>query len=409
MLDVEKIRKDFPMLSYRDSSGRQLIYFDNGATTFKPQPVIDAENFYYTNINSNIHRGDYELSFRADSAYDEVRKKVAGFINCRPEEVIFTSGTTDSLNMAAYGLKHMLQPGDVILLSLHEHASNSLPWFRIARKTGARVEMIPLDESGRITADNVRKVMTDRVRIVSLAQVTNVMGYEAPIREIAQLAHEKGALMIVDGAQSVPHMKVDVQQLGCDFLAFSGHKMCAPTGSGVLFGRYELLKELEPVRMGGGANARFNSRGEVILSDIPQRFEAGTPAIAQVIGLGAAIDYLSALRMDEIREREKHLHAYLVNKVKDMDNLIIYNPDAEGAIMAFNVRDVFAQDAATYLNSKSIAVRSGNHCAKMLVEHLGTDATIRCSLYYYNTEEEIDYFADVLKTCTVANCIGVFF
>ena len=409
MFDVEKIRKDFPMLEYRDSQGNRLVYFDNGATSLKPQAVIDGSSYYYSSINANIHRGDYELSFRADQAYDNTRKKVAEFINCRPEEVIYTSGTTASLNTVASGMKHLLGKGDVILLSLAEHASNALPWFRIARETGAEVRMIPLEGRGRLTVENFRKVINDRVKIVSLAQVTNVLGYDVPIKELTAIAHEHGAIMVVDGAQSVPHMKVDVKDLDCDFLAFSAHKMCGPTGLGILYGRYSLLEEMEPLTLGGGANARFNSKGDLILSDIPQRFEAGTPPIAQVVAMGKTIDYLTELGMDNIHAYEKQLHDYLIEKATKLDNITIYNPDADGAIMAFNVNGVFAQDAATYLSSKGIAVRSGNHCAKMLVEHIGTDATIRASLYYYNTFAEIDYFIDVLRTCTVENCIGVFF
>ncbi len=229
------------------------------------------------------------------------------------------------------------------------------------------------------------------------------------MKQIAEILHENSGIMVVDGAQSVPHMKVDVKDLDCDFMAFSGHKMSGPTGLGILYGRYEMLEKLEPMTLGGGANARFNSAGDLILSDIPQRFEAGTPPIAQAVAMGQTVEYLEKLGIDNINTYEKQLHRYLIEKAEKLDNIEIYNPEADGAIMAFNVKGVFAQDAATYLSSKGIAVRSGNHCAKMLVEHLGTDATIRCSLYYYNTKEEIDYFIEVWKTCTVGNCIGVFF
>lgn len=408
MFKVNEVREDFPMLSYHDSQGRKLIYLDNGATTFKPQTVIDAEMGYYTSFNANIHRGDYDLSLQADQAYDQARKTIARFINCQPEEVIFTSGTTESLNMAAYGLKKMLGEGDVILSTLAEHASNILPWFRLAEQTGARVEFIELDEEGRLTVDNFRKALHDRVKIVAIAQITNVLGYCADIKSICALAHQNGAIVVVDGAQSVPHKKTDVKDLDCDLLAFSGHKMCGPTGIGVLYGKTELLEKMEPMLLGGGANKRFNSQGNLILSKVPDKFEAGTVPIAQAIGLARAAQYLMDLGMENIEEYERELHEYLVSQLKQLDNIDFYNPHSDAAISSVNVKGIFAQDAASYLNSKAIAVRSGNHCAKMLVEFLGTDATIRCSLYFYNTKEEVDAFVQALKTCTLENCIDIF-
>ena len=408
MFKVNEVREDFPMLSYHDSQGRKLIYLDNGATTFKPQPVIDAEMGYYTSFNANIHRGDYDLSLQADQAYDQARKTIARFINCQPEEVIFTSGTTESLNMAAYGLKKMLGEGDVILSTLAEHASNILPWFRLAEQTGARVEFIELDEEGRLTVDNFRKALHDRVKIVAIAQITNVLGYCADIKSICALAHQNGAIVVVDGAQSVPHKKTDVKDLDCDLLAFSGHKMCGPTGVGVLYGKTELLEKMEPMLLGGGANKRFNSQGNLILSKVPDKFEAGTVPIAQAIGLARAAQYLMDLGLENIEEYERELHEYLVSQLKQLDNIDFYNPHSDAAISSVNVKGIFAQDAASYLNSKGIAVRSGNHCAKMLVEFLGTDATIRCSLYFYNTKEEVDAFVQALKTCTLENCIDIF-
>ena len=408
MFEVNKVRQDFPMLSYHDSKGNKQIYLDNGATTFKPQAVIDAEMAYYTSFNANIHRGDYDLSLQADQAYDQARKTIARFINCQSDEVIFTSGTTESLNMAAYGLRKLLHEGDVILSTLAEHASNILPWFRLAEQTGARVEFIELDEEGRLTVDNFRKALHDRVRIVAIAQITNVLGYCADIKTISALAHQKGAVVVVDGAQSVPHKKTDVKDLDCDLLAFSGHKMCGPTGIGVLYGKAELLEKMEPMLLGGGANKRFNSQGNLILSKVPDKFEAGTVPIAQAIGLARAARYLMDLGMENIEEYEKELHEYLVSQLKQLDNIDFYNPHSDAAISSVNVKGIFAQDAASYLNSKGIAVRSGNHCAKMLVEFLGTDATIRCSLYFYNTREEVDAFVQALKTCTLENCIDIF-
>ena len=310
--------------------------------------------------------------------------------------------------MAAYGLKGMLREGDVILSTLAEHASNILPWFRLAEQTGARVEFIPLDESGRLTVDNFRKALHERVRIVAVAQVTNVLGYLADMKSICALAHQVGAIVVVDGAQSVPHKQVDVKDMDCDLLAFSGHKMCGPTGIGVLYGKSELLERMEPMMLGGGANKRFNSHGDLILSKVPDRFEAGTVPIGQAVGLAEAAEYLQKIGLPEIERREKQLHDYLSGKLRELDNIEFYNPDSDSAICSFNVRGIFAQDAASYLSSRNIAVRSGNHCAKMLVEFLGTDATIRASMYFYNTEEEADRLVQALRNCTLENCIDIF-
>ncbi|MBR5049439.1 MAG: cysteine desulfurase [Erysipelotrichaceae bacterium] len=408
MFEVSKIRRDFPMLWDESGRERQLVYFDNSATSFKPQQVIDAEMAYYTRFSANIHRGDYALSYEADQAYDHARAAMARFINAREEEVIFTSGTTQGLNMAAYGLKGMLREGDVILSTLAEHASNILPWFRLAEQTGARVEFIPLDESGRLTVDNFRKALHERVRIVAVAQVTNVLGYLADMKSICALAHQVGAIVVVDGAQSVPHKQVDVKDMDCDLLAFSGHKMCGPTGIGVLYGKSELLERMEPMMLGGGANKRFNSHGDLILSKVPDRFEAGTVPIGQAVGLAEAAEYLQKIGLPEIERREKQLHDYLSGKLRELDNIEFYNPDSDSAICSFNVRGIFAQDAASYLSSRNIAVRSGNHCAKMLVGFLGTDATIRASMYFYNTEEEADRLVQALRNCTLENCIDIF-
>ncbi|MBQ6653907.1 MAG: cysteine desulfurase [Erysipelotrichaceae bacterium] len=404
MFDVSKIRNDFPMLRRE----KELIYLDNSATAFKPQSVIDAEKAYYTDFSANIHRGDYELSYRADQAYDGARKTLADFIHADTDEIIFTSGTTQGLNMAAYGLEKLIGEGDVILSTLAEHASNILPWFRLAERTGARVEFIPLEKDGHLSVENFRRALHERVRIVAVAQVTNVLGHCADIKEITRLAHEKGAVVVVDGAQSVPHKKVDVRDLDCDLLAFSGHKMCGPTGIGVLYGKMEILEKLEPMLLGGGANKRFSSHGDLILSRIPERFEAGTVPIAQAVGLAEAARYLQSLGMDSIEAYERELKQYLSGKLKELDNIEFYNPGSEAAICSFNVKGVFAQDAGTYLSSHNIAVRSGNHCAKMLVEHLGVDATVRASMYFYNTREEADRLVEVLKDCTLEKCIDIF-
>lgn len=405
MFDVKRIREDFPIFKNQPD----LIYFDNGATTLKPKCVIDAVNDFYCTHTSNVHRGDYAIAAQNDRLYDGTRNIFAKMIGCEPKEIAFVHNVTAALNQIAYGLKDRLQEGDTILLSKAEHASNLLPWFRLAREKNLKIEYVETDRQANITADSFRKAMHEGVKVVSLAHVTNVLGSIQPIREITEIAHSFGALMVVDGAQSVPHMKVDVKDLGCDFLGFSAHKMCGPDGVGILYGKYELLKDMAPVFMGGDMNARFSSDTTILLKDAPVRFESGTPNIEGVIGAGAAAEYLMKIGLDAIHEREKELRAYFCEKMKDLDNLEIYNPDNEYGPLAFNAKGVFAQDAAGYLASKNIAVRSGNHCAKILHEIIGTDQTIRASLYFYNTEEEIDRFVQAASEISLENAIGIFF
>lgn len=408
MFDVAKIRQDFPILT-RTMEDKPLIYFDNAATTFKPQVVIDAVTNYYLNESVNIHRGDYALSHDVSNHFDEVRRKVARFINASEKEIIFTSGASEALNIVAmgYGMKY-LKKGDVILTTEAEHASNILPWFNVAKKTGAIVEYIPMDEQGRLTIDDVQSVMSERVKVIVIAHVSNVLGYINPMKEISQLAHEYGAIVVCDGAQSVAHMPIDVIDLDVDFFGFSAHKMCGPTGVGVLYGKYELLEKSDPLLYGGGSNARFNTCGDVTLKHSPEKFESGTRNIEGVLGFGAAIDYLNNLGMNNIEQYEQELHHYLMGHLKEMDNLIIYNPDADTAITAFNVKGIFAQDVAAYLSKYGIALRAGNHCAKILLEVLGTNETLRCSLYFYNTKEEIDTFINVLKDITLEKTIDMY-
>ena len=410
MFDVNEVRKDFPMLQGKTMNGKPLVYFDNAATTFKPQCVIDAVNRFYTEITSNIHRGDYELAYQTDTAYENCRKTVSEFLNCKPEEIVFTSGASASLNLVAYGYgRKFLKKGDVILSTEAEHASNILPWFKVVEETGAVLEYIPLDETGRVTVENFRKVMHDGVKVVTMAAVTNVLGYDAPVKEICAIAHEYGAVVVVDGAQSVPHEKTDVSDLDCDFLAFSSHKLCGPSGIGVLYGKYELLEKTDPFMLGGGSNARFDICGNILLKQPPYKFEAGTPNIEGVLGMDAAIRYLMNLGMDNIHRYEKELHDYLEEKITQLDNIILYNPKGDTGIVTFNVKDIFAQDAAGYLNFQGIAVRSGNHCAKILINFLRVGETIRSSLYFYNTKEEVDQMIEALKTCTIENCVSTFF
>ncbi len=399
MFDVYKIRKDFPMLENKTQQGHSLIYFDSAATTFKPYSVIKGGDEYYLNENANSHRGDYDLAFKVDQKVDEVRTKVAKFINANKEEVVFTSGTSMSINQVAfgYGMKYMTE-NDEILLTEAEHASNVLPWFKVKEITHCKINYIPLNKEGRLTVEAVKSAITKNTKIVALAQITNVLAYLADIKEIAKVVHEHGAILVVDGAQSVPHMKIDVKDLDCDFLSFSAHKMCGPTGIGVLYGKYDLLRKTDPFMSGGGNNARFDMCGNVAFLEPPAKFEAGTMNLAGIYGLGAAIDYLNNLGMENIEKYEAELRKYAINKLKTLQNVIIYNENAEGSIITINVKDVFAQDEASYLNSKGICVRSGEHCAKILHEFLHTVATVRISFYFYNTKEEIDSLYEALKT-----------
>ncbi|MCR5230884.1 MAG: cysteine desulfurase [Solobacterium sp.] len=405
MFDVNKIREDFPMI--RNNPG--LVYFDNGATSWKPQAVIDAVNGFWTGYNSNVERGDYPIAAKADSAYLNTRKIISRFIGCRPEEVVFTANVSASINQIVYGVGKWLKEGDTVLVTEAEHASNLLPWFRLRKEKGINIEYIPVDRQGRAHIEDVRKALHEGVRAVSMAYVTNVLGSVQPIKEIAEAAHEYGALMIVDGAQSVPHRKTDVRDLDVDFMGFSSHKMCGPDGVGVLYGKYDLLQKMEPVFMGGGMNARFYSGFDYILKDAPERFEAGTPNIEGVIGLGAAAEYLMSVGMDDIEAYEKELRAYFAGRIAQLDNIEFYNPDNETGPVTFNAKDVFAQDAAGFLASRNIAVRSGNHCAKILHEVIGTDQTLRASLYFYNTKDEVDRFIEAAKEISVENAIGIFF
>lgn len=386
-------REDFPFLF------NNITYLDNGATTLKPLVVVKKIEEYYTEYTSNAHRGDYKTSLKVDTEYELARNKVQVFINAKSrKEVVFTSGATESLNYIATGFfSNILEPGDEILITKSEHASNVLPWFRLARELNLEVNYIPLDNNYYVTVENVLKSITPKTKVIALAQVTNVIGDLRPIKEIAHIAHERGIFLVVDGAQSVPHMKIDVQDLDCDFLAFSAHKLCGPTGVGVLYGKEELLQEMEPVNLGGGMNESFDDVNDVYLKSLPTRLEAGTPNIAGVIGLGAAIDYLNKIGMDNILEHERELRKYLVNKLVDIKHIDIINLESDTGIVAFNVDGIFSQDVAVYLDKYNICVRAGNHCAKILKDAVGVKNTCRVSLYFYNTKEEIDRLVELLS------------
>lgn len=386
-------REDFPMLF------NNIIYFDNGATTFKPKQVLKKISDYYTEYTANAHRGDYHISLKVDTEYELARNIVQDFINAKERsEIVFTSGSTESLNYIATGFfDNYLEAGDEILITKAEHASNVLPWFRLAKQLDVLVNFIDLDDNHYVTVDNVLKAITPRTKVISLAQITNVIGDIRPIKDICKIAHERGIFVVVDAAQSAPHIKIDVQDLDCDFLAFSGHKLCGPTGVGVLYGKKELLENMEPVNLGGGMNESFDTVNDVYLKSLPTRLEAGTPNIEGVLGLGEAINYLNSIGMDKIHEYEMALRKYLVEKLIDIKHIDIINMEADSGIVAFNVDGVFSQDVAVYLDKYNICLRAGNHCAKILKDEVGVKNTCRISLYFYNTYEEIDRLVELLK------------
>ncbi len=385
-------REDFPILQ------QNIVYFDNAATTLKPKKVIDSMDEYYLRHTSNIHRGDYNFAIQTNKLYDHVRNIVSKFVNCDSSEVIYTSGATMSINMVVFGyMKNHLKKGDEILISKAEHASNILPWMKLCEEVGTILKYVPLNENYELTLDSIKKCVTAKTRVISLAHVTNVLGDVRDIQAIGEFARENNILFHVDGAQSVPHMPVDFKKSCIDFLSFSGHKMCGPTGVGILVGRYNLLTEMDPVFYGGGMNSSFESDLTYELKAVPVKFEAGTPPIAEVIGLGEAINYLMEIGMDKIHNYEIELKKYLISKLKDIPNLILYNEDMNSGILAFNIDGVFAQDTSVYLNHYNICVRSGNHCAKLLKDEMNIRNTVRVSMYFYNNYEEINRFVDALK------------
>ncbi len=386
-------RDDFRFLD------NDIIYFDNGATTLKPDAVVRETVNYYTKYTSNAHRGDYDTSLKVDSMYEGVREKVKNLINAsQVEEIVFTKGATESLNMIVFGfMKYKLKKGDEVLLTKSEHASNVLPWLELEKEIGIKVDFIDLDDNLSLTVDNVKKKISKNTKVISIAHITNTVGDIRPIKEISKLAHDNGIYLVVDGAQSVPHIKTDVKDLDIDFLSFSAHKMLGPTGVGVLYGKYNLLDELKPLNVGGGMNNFFEADGSLEYSTLPRRLEAGTPNIAGVIGFGSAIDYINQIGYEKIEKHEQELKEYLLEGLSKIDNVEVYNKTTKSGIVLFNLANVFSQDTAVYLNHYNICVRAGNHCAKILKDELGIRNTCRISLYIYNTKEEIDKLLEVLK------------
>ena len=395
--DVESIRKDFPILQ-RKVHNKPLVYLDNAATSQKPKQVIDAIVNYYNSYNANIHRGIHKLSEEATLEYEKAHEKVAEFIGADGmEEIIFTKNTTESLNLLAYSLTLSLKKGDEIVLTEMEHHSNIVPWQQLAKQRGLAVKYIKINEEGELDAKSISESITQKTKIVSATHASNVLGTINPIQEISKIARENNALMVVDGAQSVPHMKVDVKSIGCDFLAFSGHKMLGPTGIGVLYGRKELLEKMNPFLYGGDMIREVKFDGTTF-NHLPWKFEAGTPNIAAGIGLGAAVDYLNKIGMGKIRMQDKELTEYAMKKLNEIGGVIIYGPKEErGAVVSFNIDNVHPHDVSEILDSEGIAIRAGHHCCMPLMKLLDVQGTARTSFYLYNTKEEIDKLIEGIK------------
>ncbi len=383
--------KDFPQLQ------NGMIYFDTAATSLKPQSVIDKVNYYYRDLSSNIHRGMYDSAVKTTELYELAREVVANFINANESEIIYTRGTTSSLNLvaASYGLP-TLKPGDEIIVSELEHHSSFLPWQNVAEKTGAILKFVELNKEGRITVEAFQKVLSDRTKVVALTYVSNIMGFVTPIKEIIALAHQKSAIVVVDAAQAIQHLKVDVVDLDCDFLAFSGHKMLGPTGIGILFGKSTLLENMEPFEFGGDMNDDVN-KDKSTWKTGPQKFEAGTMPIASVLGLADAIAYIEAIGLENISDYIDKLHRYAFAQLIKIEELTIYNPTSETGIISFNLENVPSHDAITYFAEKNIAIRAGQHCAKLVCDWLGIYSCLRASFYLYNTYKEIDVFVETIK------------
>ncbi|QJD88478.1 cysteine desulfurase [Cohnella herbarum] len=396
-MDPKALKAEFPILQ-QDINGHPLVYLDNAATTQKPRSVIEAVKTYYERDNANVHRGVHTLGSRATDAYEGAREKVARFLNAAStREIIFTRGTTTALNIVASGYaRQTLREGDEIVLTQMEHHSNLIPWQQAAKVTGATLKYIPLQPDGTITLDDVEATVTERTKIVAIAYASNVLGTVNPIAKITEIAHRKGAVIVVDGAQSTPHMKVDVQALNVDFYAFSGHKMCGPTGIGALYGKAQLLESMEPVEF-GGEMIDFVELYDSTWKELPWKFEGGTPIIAGAVGLGAAIDFLEQVGLHNIEQHEKKLSRYAMEKLSEIEGLTIYGPrDERVGLVTFNLGDVHPHDVATVLDTEGIAVRAGHHCAQPLMRWLNVSASARASFYLYNTEQDIDRLAESL-------------
>jgi cysteine desulfurase/selenocysteine lyase len=400
-LDVDKIREDFPILKRKLDGGKALIYLDNAATTQKPLAVINAIHDYYMNYNSNIHRAVHQLAEEATLAFEKTREKVAKFVNARSvEEIVFTRNATEAINLVAYSWgRANVGRDDKIVISEIEHHSNIVPWQILASEKGAKLEYIGVDDEGYLKMKEYSTHLdSNRVKLVSVSQMSNVLGTIVPVDEIIRMSHEKSIPVLVDAAQSVPHMRVDVQQMGCDFMAFSAHKMLGPTGVGILYVKKEILEKMPPF-IGGGDMIKEVHKYETRYNDLPYRFEGGTPNIADVIGFAAAIDYLEGIGMDRVRDHEIELTKYAIERISGVKGVTLYGPRNvidRGGVVSFNIGDIHPHDLATIMNDHGVAIRSGHHCAQVLMERLDVAATSRASFYIYNTKEEIDTFIGAL-------------
>lgn len=392
MLNIEDIKKEFPIFE----NNKDLVYLDSGATSLKPKCVLDKMNEYYTKYGVNIHRGVYKLSYEATEEYDKARSIVAKFINAEFKEIIFTRNVSESLNDVCLMLENRINEGDEVISSELEHHSSVLPWMKACERRKAHLRYIPLNTEGRITIENFKKVLSDKTKVIALTLVSNVMGYITPIKEIISEAHKRNIIVIVDAAQAVQHFKIDVKELDCDFLAFSGHKAMGPTGIGVLYGKKEILKTLDPLYYGGDMNEEVGL-DYVTVKDIPYRFEAGTPAIAEAIGLGRALEFINEIGLDNIHKHEQELMNYANDLLKDVKGITIYNKTSDVGIISFNIDGVHPHDAASFFDEANICLRAGHHCAQLITKWLHCVGTLRASFYVYNTYEDVDKFVQVIK------------
>ena len=397
MLDINKVRADFPILS-RTVNGKPLVYFDNGATSQKPQIVIDAIAKYYQEINANIHRGVHTLSQLATDAYEESRGKIQNHINAKfAHEVIFTSGTTHGINAIANGFSSLLKSGDEVLVSAMEHHSNIVPWQMLCEKTGATLRVIPMNEKGELILSEYDKLLSNKTKIVTVNHISNALGTINPIKYMIDKAHEFGAAVLIDGAQAVPHLKPDVQELDCDFYVFSGHKMCGPTGVGILYGKEAWLNKLPPYQ-GGGEMIKEVTFEKTTYADLPHKFEAGTPDIAGGIVLGVAVDYMNSIGFDAIQKQELELVQYGTKRLLEIEGLKIFGTAKEKtSVISFNIGEIHPYDIGTIIDKLGIAVRTGHHCAQPIMDFFKIPGTIRASFAFYNTKEEIDVMVEAVQ------------
>lgn len=386
-------REDFPLLK------NNIIYFDNSATTLKPKVMIDKTLEYYNDYSSNAHRGDYDMSLKVDDEYEETRNLVKEFINAKKSsEIIFNTGTTEGLNTVIFGYyANVLKPNDEVITTMTEHAALLLPLFELQDRIGIKIKYIELDDNNKVTIHNLKKIINDKTKLIALAHITNTIGDERPVKDIIDLAHSNNIEVLLDVAQSISHLKIDVQALDVDFMTFSAHKMYGPTGVGVLYGKYDLLKKIKPLFYGGGMNSIFNSLGERVYHEVPTLLEAGTRNIAGIIAFKESIKYLNNIGLSVIHQYELSLKEYLLNELKKNNDIVIYNEDSESSIVLFNHKDIFAQDIAVYLNKHNICVRAGNHCAKLIEEVINVKNTCRISLSFYNTKDEVDTLIKALN------------